>query len=73
LHGTEQAFIQSKLPPFDRIIEAMRTSTCCRLSLLLKSRGECDAAVEFCTLSSDRGNNGLFKKDLAGYSSGIPI
>lgn len=57
---------RGKLPPFDRIIEAMCTFNLLPAIFFLKSRGECDSAVEFCTLSSDRGNNGFFQKDLDG-------
>ncbi|MBN2396864.1 MAG: DEAD/DEAH box helicase [Deltaproteobacteria bacterium] len=55
---------RGKLPPFDRIIEAMRTFNLLPAIFFLKSRGECDAAVEFCALSSDRGNGGTFDRDL---------
>ena len=57
---------RGKLPPFESIIKVMRTFNLLPALFFLKSRGECDAAVESCALSSDRGNNGLFEKDLAG-------
>ncbi|MBW2562261.1 MAG: ATP-dependent DNA helicase, partial [Deltaproteobacteria bacterium] len=55
---------RGKLPPFDTIIEVMRTFNLLPAIFFLKSRGECDAAVEFCNLSSDRGNGRLFEGDL---------
>ena len=58
--------LRGKIPPFDRIIKVMRTFNLLPAIFFLKSRGECDAAVESCTLSSDRGNNGFFEKDLDG-------
>jgi len=55
---------RGKLPPFDRIIEVMRTFNLLPAIFFLKSRGECDAAVEFSRLSSDRGNGALFEEEL---------
>jgi len=62
---TRRSF-RGKLPPFDTIIEVMRTFNLLPAIFFLKSRGECDAAVEFCSLSSDRGNGRLLEKDLDG-------
>jgi len=73
LHKTPTAWLannknrrsfRGKLPPFDMIIEVMRTFNLLPAIFFLKSRGECDAAVEFCNLSSDRGNGGHFERDL---------
>ncbi|MBW2557557.1 MAG: DEAD/DEAH box helicase [Deltaproteobacteria bacterium] len=55
---------RGKLPPFDTIIEIMREFNLLPAIFFLKSRGDCDAAVNLCKLTSDRGNNGHFEKDL---------
>ncbi len=57
---------RGKLPPFDTIIEIMREFNLLPAIFFLKSRGDCDAAVNLCKLASDRGNNGHFEKDLVG-------
>jgi len=57
-------FVRGKLPPFDIIIEIMREFNLLPAIFFLKSRGDCDAAVNFCKLTSDRGNNGHFEGDL---------
>lgn len=57
-------FFRGKLPPFDTIMEIMRTFNLLPAIFFLKSRGDCDAAVNFCKVNSDRGNNGRFKEDL---------
>ncbi len=55
---------RGNLPPFDTIIEIMRTFNLLPAIFFLKSRGDCDAAVNLCKLTSDRGNNSHFEKDL---------
>jgi len=55
---------RGKLPPFDSIIEVMRSFNLLPAIFFLKSRGDCDAAVNLCKLHSDRGNNGHFEEDL---------
>jgi len=57
---------RGKLPPFDTIIEIMREFNLLPAIFFLKSRGDCDAAVNLCKLASDRGNNSHFEKDLNG-------
>lgn len=57
-------FSRGKLPPFDSIIKTMRAFDLLPAIFFLKSRGECDAAVELCTHSSDRGNAEVFERDL---------
>ena len=75
LHKTPTAWLaknrnrrsfRGKLPPFDTIVEVMRTFNLLPAIFFLKSRGECDAAVEFCNLSSDRGNGEPFEEELDG-------
>ena len=59
-------FFRGKLPPFDTIIEIMRDFNLLPAIFFLKSRGDCDAAVNLCKLASDRRNNDLFENDLNG-------
>jgi superfamily II RNA helicase len=54
-------FFRGKLPPFTTIIEIMRTFDLLPAIFFLKSRGECDAAVEVCNHVSDRGNGQSFE------------
>ncbi|MBW2648884.1 MAG: DEAD/DEAH box helicase, partial [Deltaproteobacteria bacterium] len=63
---------RGKLPPFDTIMEIMREFNLLPAIFFLKSRGDCDAAVNFCKLASDRGNNGRFEKDLNGIMEHHP-
>ena len=55
---------RGKRPPFDSIIETMRSFDLLPAIFFLKSRGDCDAAINLCKLRSDRGNNDHFEKDL---------
>jgi len=55
---------RGKLPPFDGIIEAMRAFNLLPAIFFLKSRGECDAAVELCQHLSNNRNSEAVEREL---------
>ncbi len=57
-------YLKRKLLPFDTIMDVMSAFDLLPAIFFLKSRGECDSAVNFCNRPSNRGKYNFFQEDL---------